>query len=166
MGKQYICGGSAYELAGAQDDVIGLPVSLKEIPETIVAEGVELVRRPAFHVSLVCMGRIGAAAYVADIVRDFCEYVAEHPITLEAFTGEFRFVTEGEKRTLVAMCTVSNIEGFFEHIRSTYGLAVEAPPTHVTLYTLGGGPGVFLTSQKDISELTVKVEPPQDLHLV
>lgn len=165
MDKQFICDGEAYELVPAPVNVIGLPVTIGSLPEKLVIDGIELLRRPQFHVSLVCMGQIGAAAFVPEIVKDFCAYTAEHPVLFTRFTGEFRFVTSGERKTLVALCEVSNLKGFFDHIITKYGLTAEYPPTHVTLYTLGGGPGVFLTSVNDIETLTQIVPKPASITL-
>lgn len=167
MGKQFICGGTKYELAGPNDDVIGLPVILSGLPETVVVEGVELTRRPMFHVSLVCPGRIAerhallTQGFVQTVVADFCSFVATADISFAQFTGEFRFVESEGRKTLVGMCDIMGLREFFEILSAKHAINFEYPPTHVTLYTLGGGPGVFLTTSNDIQKLTKVVSVPE-----
>lgn len=167
MGKQFICDGTKYELAGPSDDVIGLPISLTDLPDTVTAEGVELTRRPAFHVSLVCPGKIverygmPAQDFVRTVVDDFCSFVATTDISFGRFTSELRFVESEDRKALVGMCDIIGLNEFFKALSAKHGIDFEYPPTHVTLYTLGGGPGVFLTTQRDIQALTRTVSVPQ-----
>ncbi len=170
MGKQFICDGTKYELAGPNDDVIGLPITISDLPETVVVEGVELMRRPAFHVSLVCPGKLAERHeippqdFVQSVVSDFCEFVATSDISFGQFTGELRFVESEDRKTLVGMCDITGLNEFFKVLSSKHGIDFEYPPTHVTLYTLGGGPGIFLTSDSDIQTLTKVVSVPE-VHL-
>ncbi|MBU6310702.1 hypothetical protein KGO06_02080 [Patescibacteria group bacterium] len=166
MGKQFICDGTKYELAGVHDDVIGLPVTPPEIPDSLVVEGATLTRRPAFHVSLVCIGKlierhsIADPTFVQSVVADFCAFVQDTEIAFERYTGELRFVVEGERKTLAAMCDVSGLHKFFDQLRAKHSIPFDYPPTHVTVYTLGGGPGIFLVTQEDIRVLTRDVYMP------
>lgn len=170
MGKQFICDGTKYELAGSNDDVIGLPITISDLPETVMVEGVELMRRPAFHVSLVCPGKIAerhgipAQDFIQSVVADFCTFVATTDISLGRFTGELRFVESAGKKTLVSMCDIVGLTEFFKMLSIKHGIDFEYPPTHVTLYTLGGGPGIFLTTESDLQTLT-KVVSVQEIHL-
>lgn len=167
MGKQFICDGTKYELAGPNDDVIGLPITISDLPETIMVEGVELVRRPMFHVSLVCPGKIAehhrlpAHDFVQEVVADFCAFVAQNDVSFARFTGELRFVESDGKKTLVGICDIAGLKDFFLQLSTKHSIDFEYPPTHVTLYTLGGGPGIFLTTSDDILNLTKVVSVPE-----
>jgi hypothetical protein len=57
-------------------------------------------------------------------------------------------------------CNVSNLDKFFELINKKYGLNIEYPPAHVTLYTLKDKLGIFLTDNDDIKKLTKLIPNP------
>ena len=63
------------------------------------------------------------------------------------------------------MCKISNLNEFFEILNRKYGLDIEYPPTHVTLYTLESKPGIFLTDASDIKNLTKPISNPISLSL-
>lgn len=166
MTKQFICNAEKYEIGGPKGDVIGLPVSFTGLPLTIETEGLTLSLKNAFHVSLVCIGKIAEKNNLSDpdivskVILDFCEFTKHTPIELKEYSGEFRFVAENERRTLVAMCDILNLDTFFDFINKKYNLKAEYPPTHVTLYTLQPNAGIFLTNSDDIEKLTKLVKNP------
>lgn len=163
MAYEPICNG-VYHIGNTE--TISLPIHIPGIPETVDVEGYTLKRRSEFHVSLVCIGRIRerfpsvAKDFTEDTIREFCAYVAQRPVVFVAFRNEFRFVSFGEQKTLVAMADVSHLAGFFNRLNEKHGLALEYPPTHVTLYTLDGKPGIFLLDSNDIKERTKTVPNP------
>lgn len=163
MAHEPICN-RVYQIGNTE--TISLPVHLPGLPETVNIEGYTLKRRPEFHVSLVCTGQIRERHAVNNtdftkwVVKDFCSYVERHAIVFVRFTGEFRFVSRGGEKSLVAMADVANVEGFFDYMNEVYSLAMEYPPTHVTLYTLDGEPGIFLIDSNDIKERTKVVPNP------
>jgi hypothetical protein len=63
------------------------------------------------------------------------------------------------------MCKISNLSEFFESINKKYGLSIEYPPTHVTLYVLPSKMGIFLTDSNDIQKLTEPIINPIGLSL-
>lgn len=160
MLKKYICGGEKYGLAGQTGDSICLPVSLENFPESVKIEGLTLYRRTSFHVTLVAIGeiirkhKVLVPNFIDTIVADFCEFVKEYDVDFLRLTNEFRFTTHNERRSVVAMCEVSNLNKFFDLTNQKYGLNLEYPPTHVTLYTLQPDVGIFLTDSDDIKNLT------------
>jgi hypothetical protein len=161
-----ICEGEKYILGGPNEDNIGLPISLANLPETIELEGQTLVLRSAFHTTLVAISeiirknQIEIPGFVEQVVADFCEFVKENKVDLIGFRDEFRFATENERRSVIAMCEIANLNKFFDLLNKKYDLELEYPPTHVTLYTLKLDEGIFLTDAKDMEEMTKEIPNP------
>ncbi len=166
MPKKFICEGTKYDLGGRTGETIGLPVTITNLPEKIEVKEYTLLRKTSFHISLVCIGKIiekyhvTIPDFIEKIVTDFCEFVRTTSIDLVDYQDDFRFVTEAEKRSVVVFCGISNLDRFFDFINKKYSLAVEYPPTHVTLYTLQPDVGIFLTNKADLQKLTKKIERP------
>lgn len=166
MNQKFICGGEKYQLGGPREDTIGLPVSIEGLPEKIEVEGYTLLRKTSFHVSLVCIGNIIEKYNVSipdfqnKVVADFCEFIQKDSVNLLRYRNEFRFATQSERRSVVVMCDVSNLDEFFQLINQRYGLRVEYPPTHITLYTLQLNSGIFLTDSEDIKQFTKSITNP------
>lgn len=158
-----ICDGGKY-IFGSKS--IGLPILLSNIPETIEVEGQILFMKTTFHVTLVAIEKIiekygvTVPGFLEEVTGDFCEFVREHEVRFTGFREEWRFAFQGEKRSLVVMCSVSNLNTFFERLNAKYDLHVEYPPTHVTLHTFQRDRGIFLTDQDDIENMTKQVENP------
>lgn len=169
MAKRFICNGEKYEVGGPKEDTIGLPVAFSGLPQTIEVEGYVLNLKTAFHVSLVCIGKIVEKHNLADpelvskIVTDFCEFIQHTSVDLVRYREEFKFASEAELRAVVVMCDISNLDKFFDLINKKYSLNLEYPPTHATLYTLQPDVGIFLTDNDDINRLTKSIEAPVKL---
>ena len=106
-------------LGGPREDCIGLPVSISLLPGKIDAEGYSLSAKTKFHVTLVAIGKIVEKHKVAipdflnKIVSDFCEFTQKNNINLLRFRDELKFASEGEKRSIIMMCDISNLNKFF-----------------------------------------------------
>jgi hypothetical protein len=163
---KYICGGGKYMLGGPNEDSIGLPISISNLPEKTNAEGYLLSVRTVFHVTLVAIGKIiekhkvTSPDFLDKIVSDFCEFTQKNNVDLLRFRDELKFASEKEKRSIIMMCDISNLNKFFDFINEKYNLQVEYPPTHVTLYTLQQDIGIFLTDSKDIKTMTKSIKNP------
>ena len=161
-----ICGQGRYVLGGPNEDSIGLPVSISKLPEKINVEGYSLSVRTSFHITLVAIGKIMkkykvvVPDFIDKVVDDFCEFTQKKNIDLSRFHDELKFASEKEKRSIVMMCDISSLNHFFDLINEKYGLQVEYPPTHATLYTLQQDKGIFLTDSKDIETMTKPIENP------
>lgn len=167
-----ICNGDKYELGGEPiGETIGLPIDLKELPEIIEIEGNTLAAKKKFHVSLVCVGKIitkhnvSILDFIQKIVEDFCEFVKVNDVSLIKYRDEYRFVEQNDRKSLVVMCDISNLDKFFDLINEKYKLNIEYPPIHVTLYTLQSNKGIFLTDSGDINNLTKVVSKPDGVLL-
>ena len=152
-----ICDGSYLLGSGV---TIMLPVEIPDLPESVECEGVHMVKRTEFHVSLVCMGEIlkkhsiSNEHFKEEVIEDFCAHIAQNSVTLARFRDEFRYMEYGEKKSLVVMVDVLNLDSFFDHLNEKYTLTLEHPQTHITLYTENGGTGIYLTDSDDLKERT------------
>jgi hypothetical protein len=166
MAKKFICNGEKYEVGGPNEDTIGLPVSFSSLPPTIEVEGHTLLLKTSFHVSLVCIGKIAQKNNLTDpdivnkMVLDFCKFTQRIAVDLKEYRDEFKLATEAERRAVIVMCNISNLDKFFDFINQKYGLKLEYPPTHVTLYTLQPNMGIFLTDSEDMRKLTKPTKNP------
>jgi len=162
-----------YKIFNPPISSIALPLLLKGLPQGIQIGDIALVLKSSFHVSLVCTGKISeknnipASGFHENILKDFEDFIKNKPVEFQGFTNEFRLVSEDEKRTIIAMCEVSNLKEFFEIVNTKYNLQLEYPPLHVTLYTLQPDVGIFVTDKADIENLTTVLPNPfedQDLN--
>ena len=164
MERPFICGGNKYTISAT--NTIGLPVLLKNLPSEIIINGNKLLLKSFFHVSLVCINEIIKKYEVLipdfiDLVsKDFCNFVEKNPVDLLHYLKDFRFTEKKDLKTIIVMCKMSNLDEFFRIINKKYGLEVEYPPTHVTLYTLEGKLGIFLTDSDDIKNFTKPIPNP------
>ncbi len=121
--------------------------------------------------SLVCIGKIveknkvQIPNFVSSVIEDFCAFTQHTPVELARYRDEFRFVEENERKSVVVMCEISNLDKFFTFLNKKYELNIEYPPTHVTMYTLQPNKGIFLTDSADIKNLTEQIASPIKLSL-
>lgn len=161
-----ICEQGKYILGGPNEDSIGIPVSISRLQEKIEAEGCSLSIRTVFHATLVAIGKIieknqvKIPDFLDKIVADFCEFIKENNVEIVRFRDELKFASQNERRSVIIMCDVSNLDKFFDLINEKYDLQLEYPPTHVTLYTLQPDKGIFLTDSKDIETMTKSIKNP------
>jgi hypothetical protein len=164
----FICGSNKYKVIGENNDVISISVSFDNLPEEIVVKGETLYFPNSFHVSLVYIQRIIERYKITipdfknKILNDFCDFTKECDVDIVHYKDEWRFCTRDNiKKTVVVMCEISNLNKFFDFINKKYGLKIEYPTTHVTLYnTLKGKPGIYLMDNDDIKNFTVYIENP------
>jgi hypothetical protein len=163
MVNKLICE-NKYELSA--NDTIFLIVFLSDLPKNLEIQGAKLILKDSFHVSLVCIKEIIKKSKITDpnfrdsVLADFCDFVKTNEVALINYSNEFFFVEQGENKTVVVMCGVSNLDKFFELINKKYNLNLEYPPTHVTLYKLENGVGIFLTDASDLKDFTKPIPSP------
>jgi len=155
--KNYICGGNKFAYSKGY---IGLPVVVNNLPETIEVNEATLLRKTSFHVSLICVKDILDKKPDAEqvILNDFCEFTKENDISFFQYTGEFRFAEHEDRKTLVALCEVSNLKGFSEMLSAKLGVEIPAQPTHVTLFTLQPDMGIGLNTPEDMESKSIRVD--------
>ncbi len=162
MTTSYICNTNKYTTSATQ--TISLPLSLDVLPNQVSIENTDLLLKSKFHISLVPIQKIvekykiNILDFDKSVLEDFCEYVNKNPVEFTGFLSEFRFVQQKELRTLVVMCEVANLDGFYNLINKKYNLAIETPRAHVTIYTSEPDQGIFLINSDDIEQMTKIVD--------
>ncbi len=134
-----------------------------DLPDTIEIEGDTLIKKDHFHVSLLCVKNI-LETYPdkeEEIIQHFCDFTQEHEVKFEGFTKEFRMATREERKSIVAMCKVSNLDAFAQYLSEKIGMEVFTQPTHVTIYTLQHNMGIGLNSPEELEEKSNPVEVPE-----
>lgn len=163
MIERYICNGNKYTF---RDGTITLPVFLDNLPKELEIDGCKLLLKSNFHISLVCVGKIIEKynILIPDfenlVIKDFCDFTKNNDVSLVNYSNEFRFVSQDERKSIVLMVEVSNINKFFDILNQKYRLNIEYQPTHITLYTLQPDLGIFITNSKDLEKLTKIIENP------
>jgi hypothetical protein len=156
--ENYICDSKKFEF---RNGYIGMPVEIDALPDFVTAEGNEFKRKSEFHVTLLCVKDILARSGDVEqqILDFFCTFVTEKDISIVSYTGEFRLAEKEKKKTVVAMCVVSNLEIFLDLLGKELDVGIPKQPTHVTLYTLPPDPrGIALSSPEDLRQLSHPIE--------
>ncbi|MES3032159.1 MAG: hypothetical protein V4699_02880 [Patescibacteria group bacterium] len=157
-GNKYVC--------NLEKKTIFLPVELENLPDKLIIGEFTLFKRSEFHVSLVCVGKIIEKYKISipdfwnKVVDDFYEFTRTKKIEIIGYKDEFKFVVRENKKTVVVMCEMSNLNEFFDFINHKYTLNIDYPPAHITLYTLDGESGIFLISIDDIKNFTKPITNP------
>lgn len=161
-----ICNSQKYQIDSPKNNSIGLIVELDNLPDNIEVEGYKLQRKSHFHVSLISLGKIIEKYkiirpdFINEVVNYFCEFVKNNSIDFIRFRDEFRFVAHNERRSVIVMCEVSNLNEFYEIINKKYGFDIAMQPTHITIYTLQPDMGIFLVDDESINNLTKIIALP------
>lgn len=134
-----------------------------DLPDTIELFGDTLLRKPHFHVSLLCVEDIPSINPETEskILQHFCGFAAENEIKLAGFTKEFRLAKYKERKSVVAMCEITNLLAFAEYLSQKIGIEIAPQPTHVTIYTLQPDKGIGLNSPAELEEKSEVVEVPE-----
>ncbi|HEX8591435.1 MAG TPA: hypothetical protein VF696_01645 [Candidatus Paceibacterota bacterium] len=159
----YICGARTHAYG---QGYIGLPVTVEGLPQEISVGEINLQAKSTFHVSLLCVKyliRKYGESVEQDLLSLFCEFTRENSVSFVRYTGEFRFAEMMERKSIIAMCEVSNLESFFELARRELRISLQSQPTHVTLYTLQPELGIGLNTQRDIDQKTRPILVPDRL---
>lgn len=148
-------------------DTIILPHQLVRLEPCFKALGHKWRIKDEFHVSLITIKKIVPSVIQNNDIAEKAALglvmnVTNKVLTLYKpqflkFTNEFRLVTKEDRKTIVAMCEVSNLEELYDELNAQLDLNIEVPPTHITLYTLENQQAIGLASKKDLDTLTTKL---------
>ncbi|HXA16072.1 MAG TPA: hypothetical protein VN380_03720 [Thermoanaerobaculia bacterium] len=73
---------------------------------------------------------------------------------------ELWHVRENETRAIIRMCDVEGAEEFFARLEREMQIAIERPPYHVTLYTIGTLRGIGLPTRAELERLGDEIAVP------
>jgi hypothetical protein len=129
------------------------------IPDVIRFRGDDFRAKREFHVTLLgsttmraLTGERGVDA--DDVIRRAGKKLA-FTITLR---DELWHVREQETRTIIRMCDVNGADPFFARIEADLQSAIDRPPYHVTLYTIGTLRGIGIATHAELERLGEKIE--------
>lgn len=134
-----------------------------DLPETFEVDGDTLLKKDHLHVSLLCVKNILEVNpdIENEIPEHFCNFIRDNEIKFEDFTKEFRLAEKDDRKSVVALCKISNLHEFSEYLTEKIGVAVAPQPAHVTIYTLQPNAGIGLNSPEEIEEKSKTVEVPE-----
>lgn len=144
-------------------------LDLGELPASIEVDGDTLLLKSEFHISLVCAVRLaplidkqGSDKVAAEIIEAFNEFVQGQPLTDYEVSGELRLVKRDEKKTVIVMVKVPNLDKLFDDLRQKYNVDLPIQPTHITLYTLPpDNIGIGILSDEELQRDSVSIDLPQ-----
>ncbi|MDB5190101.1 MAG: hypothetical protein JWN49_427 [Parcubacteria group bacterium] len=162
----YICGGITHAYG---QGYLALPISLEGLPPRLQAGNLDLHAKATFHVSLMCVKNLirkHGNNIEDEILGLFCSYTKEHEVNFVKYTGEFRFAETMERKTIIALCEISNLDNFFRFAEQQLNISIPLQPTHVTLYTLQPEMGIGLNSADEMQQKTQPIEVPREVEQV
>jgi len=132
--------------------------------------GVTFLKRTAFHVSLMYVPNILAKHPDLEekILQSFCNFQNGHTFSIQEFTGELRHVTDTERgrESVIAMCTVNNLDKWSKVLERELKITVEPHPTHVTMYTLEENLGIGVNSHTELEKKSELIILPELLEVI
>ncbi len=131
-----------------------------DLPNTYKVDNDNLLKKDHFHVSLLCVKNILKLKpnSEAEVLQHFCEFLQDHDLKFDGFTKEFRVATDGERKSVVALCNVPNLHKLAEYMTKKTGVTIALQPAHVTIYTLQHNMGIGLNSLEELEEKSKVVE--------
>jgi hypothetical protein len=112
--------------------------------------GAEWRAKREFHVTLA--GTTTMRALTADADEVIKRGAGRLTFTV-ALRNELWQVREKETQAIIRMCDVEGAEEFFARLEGELQTAIERPPYHVTLYTIGTLRGIGLPTRAELERL-------------
>lgn len=143
-------------------------IEVAGIPNTLEVNGIELVKKDAFHITLIWTEKIAKIIYannpeaiekeIIAEVKDFLQTKAPRDFEL---TGEFRFCQEAGESTVIAMCNLFGAEKLFAELSKKYNMQLPVQPFHITIYKLEDKRGIGILSNEHLEKISKPVELPE-----
>ena len=141
-----------------------------ELPSAYNLNGEILSLKTSLHVSLLCVKNITEAGSELEgkILNLFCTFLQDNKICFQEATGELKLIIDAERnrKSVIAMCTVQNLEKFILQINERLDVKVSMQPAHITLYTLGENLGIGVDSFDKLKEMSTSIEIPELLEVL
>jgi len=131
------------------------PRLFEAFPREVIWNNTQLTKKDEFHITLLHAKSASELANVPneEVASFFNSFVETHPVKLLSFIGDFRYVEEEEKKTVVVRCIVSNLNGLFLLFNRTLHVQLPVQAAHVTLYTLQKNAGIHINSDEKMESL-------------
>lgn len=120
------------------------------IPDVIHFAGADWRAKREFHVTLAGTATMRDLTTNAD---DVIKRAARRLTFRITPRDELWHMREEKTRTIVRMCDVEGAEEFFAGLERELQTAIERPPYHVTLYTIGTLRGIGVATRADLDRL-------------
>ncbi|CAN5679224.1 hypothetical protein BH11PAT2_BH11PAT2_07660 [soil metagenome] len=162
----YICGSEVHAYG---QGYLALPISLEGLPPRLQVGRLDLHAKATFHVSLLCVKNLMRKygnKIEDEILALFCSFAKDNEVNFVRYTGEFRFAETMERKTIVALCEISNLDNFFRFAEQQLEISIPLQPTHVTIYTLQPEIGIGLNSYAEMDQKTQVIEVPREVEQV
>ena len=132
-------------------------------PDTLDVGGDTLLKQDHFHVSILCVKNIleNHPDIEQDIIDHFCDFTKANELKFAGFTREFRFANDAERKSVVALCKVSNLDAFTDYLSEKIGVKIAHHPAHVTIYTLQSNAGIGLNSREEMELKSKPMKVPE-----
>jgi hypothetical protein len=128
------------------------------IPDVIRFAGADWRAKREFHVTLAGTTMMRAlTADADDLIKRAARQLAFTIVPRE----ELWHVRENETRAIIRMCDVEGAEDFFARMEIETRTAIERPPYHVTLYTIGTLRGIGLQTRAELERLGEEITGPE-----
>lgn len=136
------------------------------LPATLEIDGDTLLKKDHFHVSLLCVKNILEVkpAIENEVLSHFCDFIKEKELRFEEFTNEFRTASADERKSVVALCCISNLNTFADYLSEKIDMKIAHQPAHVTIYTLQPNAGIGLNSEDELQTKSKPVDVPDEVN--
>ncbi|MFZ1258597.1 MAG: hypothetical protein WAQ25_03950 [Candidatus Saccharimonas sp.] len=128
--------------------------------EARVIDGVDLLPKHEYHVTLVPAGKLGKTALeVAAIINNIESFLKQHPAVMQfQKLGTERYICrKDDEMTLIAPAVITGLDALRAIVRQRVPDYQPAFP-HVTLLKSANSPyGIGINSQKDLANYCIKV---------
>jgi hypothetical protein len=120
------------------------PEKFAAIPEEVNVNGKIFHKKNEFHITMIngreCAGKIAeqTGQSVSEVVQEllilFSKYLSNNEIILHAYEDDLRLAISDTAESIAVRCRVEGLEGYFQILKDTYGIAFPIQPAHVSLY--------------------------------
>ncbi len=120
--------------------MLDIPPIIK-LPEKIELKGHTLYVKDEFHITLLNVKFLAEIINPTNyetiknqLLQEFDDFIQTHSLANYTVTNELRFVQENDKKTLVVIAHVDNLDELFELLSQKFSVNLPRQVAHVTLY--------------------------------
>lgn len=139
-------------------------INIRNIPDTIEVDSLNLVKKKEFHISLVCLKHLApivdfnnTEVATKKLLDSFVNFEKDHDLVHFSLTGKYRLVKKDSRVSVVAMIDMPVINDLFDYLSKETGVILPVQPTHITIY----GDGIGLLSDGEVESISQSVDIPE-----